>query len=179
MLKEDNVAQWIEALIRSRFLVAGLGEMTTPPWWRTEALTPVGQRLLVRLFPRTSAGAGLETAGRAAAIEHDSHIGRIGAYHLFRLPIGDETVLRDHLRLPATDRLLQELVTLTDFQERLDALRTISGDETSNGAQGPVHCGAIVSVRRGKSLQRLCAAYADAFSAGRVVYPFLTEVATL
>jgi hypothetical protein len=173
------VAQWIEAVIRARFLVAGLGEMTTPPWWRTEALTLVGQRILVRLFPRTSAGAGLETAGRAAAIEHDSHIGRVGAYHLFRLPIGDETTVLDHLRLPASDRLLQELVTIVDFEARLDALRTLANDETSAGAQGPVHCGAATSVRRGKSLQRLCATYADAFNAGQVVYPYLTEVATL
>lgn len=173
------MAQWIEAVIRVRFLVAGLGEIAPTPWWHTEALTPVGQRLLVRLFPRTSAGAGLETASRAAAIEHDSHIGRGGVYHLFRLPTADETAVRDHLRLPATDYLLQDLAGITDFEARLDALRVLAGGETSPGAQGPFHCGAATSIRRGKALQRLCAAYVDAFGADRIAYPFLTEAVAL
>jgi hypothetical protein len=169
------VAQWIESVVRARFLVATLGESASPPWWRTDALSPAGQRLLARLFPRTAASAGLETASRAAATEHDNHIGRVGAYHLFRLPIADETIVRDHLRLPDTDRLLQELVTLVDFQTRLDALRTLTRGEISVDAHGPLHCGATNGIRRGKALQRLCAAYADAFGTGRTVYPFLTE----
>lgn len=47
------MADFIESLVRARFLVASLGEITSPPWWRSQATTPVGLRALERLFPRT------------------------------------------------------------------------------------------------------------------------------
>lgn len=173
------MAQWVESVVRARLLVASLGEDAAAPWWRTEALTPTGLRLLERLFPRTAIDAALETASRAATIEHDSHIGRLRAYHLFRLPIADEMVVRDHLRLPETDALLRQLTGLQVRQDRLDALHGLAGSETLTAVQGPVHCGATNGVRRGKALQRMCAAYAGAFGAGKVVYPYLTEADSL
>lgn len=133
----DSVARWVESIMRARYLAASLGESATTPWWRTEALTPVGQRLLVRLFPRTPLCARLETAGRAAAIEHDNHIGRVGAYHLFRLPIADETVVRDHLHTPGADALLGDLAVLSDAAARLDALRVGRGRDNRRSARTP------------------------------------------
>lgn len=47
------MADFIESLVRARFLVASLGEITSPPWWRSQATTLVGLRALERLFPRT------------------------------------------------------------------------------------------------------------------------------
>jgi len=173
------MAQWVESVVRARLLVASLGESAATPWWRTEALNSTGLRLLERLFPRTAVGAALETVSRAATIEHDGHIGRLRAYHLFRLPIADEMVVRDHLRLPETDALLRQLVGLQERQDRLDALRGLAGGESLTTVQGPVHCGATNGVRRGKALQRMCAAYAGAFAAGKVAYPYLTEAESL
>jgi hypothetical protein len=169
------VAQWIESVVGARFLVAGLSESASPPWWRTDALSPAGQHLLARLFPWIAVGAGLETASRAAATEQDNHGRCVGAYHIFRLPIADETVVRDHLRLPEADRLLQEVGTLVHFKTRLDALGTLTGGEISVDPHGPLHCGTTNGIRRGMALRRLCAASVDAFGAGRTVYPFLTE----
>jgi predicted NBD/HSP70 family sugar kinase len=92
------VIDWSGAIVCARVIVAGGGETAMPPWWRSKALTPAGGRMLERLFPRTVQSARLETSRRAAAIEHDAHIGRIGTFHLFRLPTGDEAVIREFLR---------------------------------------------------------------------------------
>lgn len=173
------MAQWVESIVQARYLVASLGESAAPPWWRTEALSQTGQRFLVRLFPRTALSAGLHTAGRAAASAHDSHIGRGGAYHLFRLPVAQEMAVHDLLRSPHADALLQELAALPTRDERLDLLETLAGGESVAAAHGPLHCGTTLGLRRGKTLQRLCAAYASAFRHGAVVYPFLLEQESL
>lgn len=150
------MAQWVESIVRARFLVASLGESASPPWWRTTALSPIGQQFLVRLFPRTATGAGLEMASRGAGIEHDSHIGRLGAYHLFRLPVAEEIAVQDLLRLPRAAAILQELAALPVGPDRLAALSALAGAESVAGAHGPLHCGAAnrysVSVQRTPTL---------------------------
>ena len=68
------MAGWEDQIIQARFLIAALGESASPPWWRTQALTPAGLRMFERLYPRTAPAAGLETAGRAARTVHDERI---------------------------------------------------------------------------------------------------------
>ena len=168
------MSTWIESLVRARWLVASLGETATPPWWRSQATT-AGLRTLERLFPRTATTAALETAGRAAAIEHDARIGRTGVYHLFRLPVADEVAVRAWLGQTTGHEVVRRLAALGSVDERRDALQALAGTEPAPGSEGPVNCGPVTGLRSGPGLRRVCAAYVRAHTDGRVVYPFLEE----
>lgn len=173
------MAQWSESLLRARYLVGSLGEDAATPWWNTTVTNAVGQRMLTRLFPRTAPVASLETVSRAATLVHDRQIGRLGAYHLFRLPMAEELALAEALRTPAADALLAALIALPDRAARLEALSALAGGERAEEAYGPMHLGEPRGLRRGKTLQRLCAVYQGAFAAGRSAYPFLLEAGRL
>ena len=135
--------------------------------------------MLARMFPRTVLSAGVETVTRAAAIVHDGQIGRLGAYHLFRLPTAEELALAAWLRVPESDALLQELSDLADRQARLDARSALAAGERLPDAYGPMHLGSPAGLRRGKLVGRICAAYLDAFDSGRTAFPFLLDGAAL
>lgn len=173
------MAKWAESLVRARYLVGSLGEDAKAPWWATTATSPVGRRLLTRMFPRTVLSASLETVSRAAAVVHDQQIGRLGAYHLFRLPVAEEMALAELLRSGASDALLQGIAQLPDRLARLAELAALAGEESLENAYGPMHVGATAGLQRGRALQRLCAAYHGAFTAERTVFPFLLEAGQL
>lgn len=135
--------------------------------------------MLARVFPRTVLGASLESVSRAAAIMHDQQLGRLGAYHLFRLPIAEEVALAELLRSPECEALLQSVADLPDRQARLAALATLAAGDLVADAYGPMHIGTTAGLRRGKTLQRLCAAYLGAFTAERTTYPYLLEASGL
>jgi hypothetical protein len=165
----------VEGILRARLLVASLGESAAPPWWRSAATRAAGRRMLERLYPRTAVSASLQTAGRAARIQHDARIGKTGAYHLFRLPVPDEAALRVALRDVETVSALAQLADVGDAAARLEALASLAGQEAPLGNQGPVRCGSIGSVRRTRTLRQLCATYVAGFSRATPVFPYLTE----
>lgn len=165
------MTQRVERLLTARMLVASLGEMAEPSWWRSQATTQVHGRWLERLFPRTALSAALEIASRAAQIEHDTHIGRMGVYHLFRLPGPSEADLMQTLRSGAVD--LQSTAKLKSFEERISALSELAGVEQEPATPGPVSCGDVDTLLRGRALQRVCAAYVSGFKNGTHVYPYL------
>jgi hypothetical protein len=72
--------------LRLRALVLALGECAGSPWWKTEFMNETGLRFLERLCPRTFVRAAIHAAGKAACDAHDRAVGRVGVYHLFRLP---------------------------------------------------------------------------------------------
>jgi hypothetical protein len=134
-------------------------------------------RLLERLYPRTFLIASLETASRAAALEHDAHIGRIGTYHLFRLPTGTESMLHE-LRTGETGRaLLRQLASMERPEQRLARLDELAGQPESTERRGPVRCGSVDELPSGRALPRMCAAYAHAFRNGTPVYPYVDHEA--
>jgi len=169
------VVKWLPSIIEARFLVARLGEVASPPWWRSEATSVVGRRMLGRLFPRTFLAASLETASRAASIEHDLRIGRLGAYHLFRLPTSYEAAIHDQLRLQTTIDLLTETAALGGVEQILNSLSGLAGDESLPITRGPIRCGNVEELRSKRPLQRMCAAYFSAFRGTWNVYPYLEE----
>ncbi|HVC35066.1 MAG TPA: BrxE family protein [Chloroflexota bacterium] len=168
---------WTTSIIQARLLVANLGEGISPPWWRSQATSPVGLRMLGRLFPRTAVAAALETASRAASLEHDARIGRVGAYHLFRLPAADEAAVRDFLRSDEGRHCLEDVARLDGTDSRLAALTQLAGGEAAPGTHGPVHCGTLATLQRGRALPRLCATYAAGLRAASPVFPYLGEEA--
>lgn len=163
----------VDRLIRARFLVAALGESASPPWWRSQATSAVGQRFLARLYPRTYVRASLETAGRAARLEHDERIGRVGVYHLFRLPSAYEALVAEHLERPTTLEMLHEVAQGDSQDDRLAALGTLADRATVAGAIGPVNCGSVRDLDRSDLLGRICATYLAGFRSGRLVYPYV------
>jgi hypothetical protein len=169
------MADAVASIVSARFFVASLGEAASPPWWRTEVMSAASMRIMARLFPRTYIAASLETAGRAAAIEHDARIGRIGAYHLFRLPTAEEMVILEWLRRPEAGVLLSALAEISSREERLSRLGEVAGEDTAAATQGPVQCGVVTDLQRGVALQRICGAYRAGFTAGKPVYPYLLE----
>jgi hypothetical protein len=170
------VVKWLPSIIEARFLVASLGEIASPPWWRSEATSVVGRKMLERLYPRTFLAASLETSSRAACIEHDLRVGRLGAYHLFRLPSAYEAVIHDQIQLPATKLLLQTTAALDEVEQILATLSELAGNENLTMARGPVKCGTIDDLRSSRPIQRMCAAYLSAFRGSWTVYPYLEEV---
>ena len=88
-------------VFRLRALVLALGESTAPAWWKTELMNETGLRFLERLYPRTSFQAAVHAAGKAASDAHDRAVGRVGVYHLFRLPESLETEI--NRMLPDSD----------------------------------------------------------------------------
>lgn len=167
------MADWIPSIVRARYLVASLGESSSPPWWRSEATTPAARRMLERLYPRTVQAASLEVAVRAAGKLHDDRLGRLGSYHLFRLPTAQEVALREHVTSPEGSILLGELASIASESDRLAALTQIAQGEQGQ-LPGPVRCGAIRDLRHGQALQRICAVYLAGFQSATPVYPYLT-----
>src|SRR5262249_26837533 len=115
--------------LKLRLLVAFLGEKSQANWWDSAFLTPTGLRFLQTTFPRTAPEAALRSASHAARLLHDSRIGRVGVFHLFRLPVEKEDSLEsitsqikelDITQLTAsTEAVLSELAALS--QTRLSA----------------------------------------------------------
>ncbi len=169
--------RWIEAVVSARFLVACLGETASPAWWRSEATDATSRRLLERLYPRTFLVASLDTASRAAALEHDNHLGRIGTYHLFRLPAGTESALHELLAGETGMALLRQLASLEHPEQRLARLDEVAGQSEVTSARGPLRCGSVDDLPSGRVLQRMCAAYAHAFRDGTPVYPYVDREA--
>ncbi len=163
----------LQLMVQARFLVAGLGEMAAPPWWRSQATGPVGQGMRAHVFPRTVLTASFETASRAARIEHDARIGRLGGYHLFRLPVVNEAAVRDLLRSGVAREVLQRLEGVTSFEERMQALDELASDTAMPPARGPVQIGSIGDLWRGRTVGRICGMYHAAFQSGSPVYPYL------
>lgn len=117
-------------VLRLRGLVLALGECSGSPWWKTEFMNETGLRFLERLYPRTFFQAAIHAAGKAARDAHDRAVGRVGVYHLFRLP---ESLDAEMSRLPPNtdesfvtafraalgdpDKLMELLVSLADLSE--------------------------------------------------------------
>src|SRR5258708_78931 len=150
--------------------------MASPPWWHCEATSAIGRRMLERLYPRTFLAASLETASRAACIEHDLRLGRLGTYHLFRLPTAYEMAIHDQLQLPTMRNLLQTTATLYKVEQILGALSNLVGNENLSMARGPIRCGTTEELRNNRPFQRMCSAYLSAFQGNWTVYPYLEEV---
>ena len=166
------MTQWLQSVVQARCLVAALGECASPPWWRSEATTSAGRRMLERLYPRTALAASLDVASRAARLVHDSRISRLGAYHLFRLPVADEAAIRALVTPPEAAVLLEEVASLKDDAARLDLLGQLARGYQAE-AQGPIYCGSVSELRGGDTLERVCAAYFHAFNSGQQGYPYL------
>jgi hypothetical protein len=158
----------INQIIRLRLVVGLLGEKRHANWWDSEFLGPIGARFLSSTFPRTFLIAGIRSTTEAARLLHDAQIGRVGVFHLFRLPIDIEDKLEVQLSEtvngwkvpPPSDREGAQL-ELRKFNEiRISAPR------------GPVQIGIPGKILTATSLSELAAHYDSAFSSGFQCFPY-------
>ena len=159
--------------LRLRALVLALGESTTPAWWKTEFMSETGLRFLERLYPRTSFQAAVHAAGKAASDAHDRASGRVGVYHLFRLPesleaemnrispdFDEEFVSRFRAGLGHPDKLMELLASLC------------SGAAGTDVAPGAKRIGTDKDLMTADGFEKTAEVYLHAFAHGKVGFPY-------
>jgi len=163
-------------LLQLRSLVAALGEAVDPPWWRTEFMSEAGMRFLERLYPRTAFKAAVNAVGKAACDAHDRATGRVGVYHLFRLPEWLEVETRQFE--PSTDddfvaNLRAALGEPALLLSLLDSLRSraVAPADTVGAIRVDMTPDRVDS----GGLATIASIYFDAFSGGKQVFPYFVS----
>ncbi len=164
-------ASTIPDLIRLRLLVAYLGEKKQFGWWDCGFLDATGRDYLQRPFPRTAFHAALRSTTAAAVSVHDQAIGRVGAYHLFRLPVEHEEMVDIQISSAAPDAL-SPLIASRDAA--LAALESLAAGKVP-AATGPVQIGLEKQISSAASVGSMAAHYLAAFKAETKAYPYFAK----
>lgn len=158
----------IEKIITVRSLVGFLGEKNQFGWWDTSFLDKTGQRFLEVTFPRTALSAALRSTAEAACAVHDRAVGRVGNYHLFRLP----PAMEDHVDYAYSKIDSTESGKLfTSRESALDMLRSIANANMAAPA-GPVQIGVARRILTDTAIRELAAHYYSAFEQGIRCFPY-------
>jgi len=162
----------IHATCHLRLHVAALGERLSPPWWRTEFLSPTGLRFVQRLFPRAYLAAALESATVAARRDHDANIGR-RSFHLFRLPAHIERQLADLMR---TDDVFADATIPDTPVQLIEVLEALALQGTTLVGTGPRLLGSLNDINTPTTINKLASLYAYAARKGERIYPYFEAV---
>ena len=123
-----------------------------------------GIKFLANSFPRSARAAAFNSTTEAAQRVHDGALGRIGCYHLFRLPLSLENQLLEVTRFDgewvSKDAALAELACVADA--------------AINAPDGPVQVGVEKKILTETSLRELAAHYHSAFFKGIRCYPYFS-----
>lgn len=162
--------------LRLRALVLALGESVNPAWWKTEFMNETGLRFLERLYPRSSFRAAIHAAGRVACDVHDRSVGRIGVYHLFRLPESLEAEI--HQTPPASDgefveRLRSRLGHPDDLMKMLQSF--CGSDGKKDIAPGAKRIGTESDLMVSHAFEKMAAVYHHSLSQGKPTFPYFSS----
>ena len=161
-------------ILHLRAVVLALGESASPPWWKTEFMNETGLRFLERIYPRTSFRAAVHAAGKAASDAHDRAVGRIGVYHLFRLPESLETELHRMPPDPADDFFPTLRNALERPEELMKLLAPMCGGEGADAAPGAKKIGTDKDLMTTAGLRKTAAVYHMAFARNKPGFPYFT-----
>ena len=161
----------LDQIIHLRLLVAFLGEKKQHAWWDTSFLDATGRSFLGRPFPRTGMQAALRSATVAAVLVHDQAIGRIGAFHLFRLPVEREESVDIKISPWDGGALLPQIASRATA---MAALAEISSGSVP-ASTGPVQVGLGRQLGNAAVIGTLAAHYHAAFAAGTKAYPYFAK----
>ncbi len=159
-----NTADSNSAYARLRKLVGFLGSQPVFSWWDSNLMSETGLRFLLNSFPRSAESAAFNATCEGARRLHDQELGRIGCYHLFRLPLGVEDML-DKASGGVVAGMTQESA-MADLAEIADA-RIVA-------PAGPVQIGVEKKILTETSVQELAAHYHSAFAQGIRCYPYFS-----
>ena len=163
-----NSSHIIDQLLKLRLAVGFLGQGNQSGWWDCNFLDSTGLRFLETTFPRTARQAALRSTTDAACTIHDKALGRIGSYHLFRLPLALEDLI-EH----AYDRMdwLESFKKIESRDSALEVLSTIEGALIKAPA-GPFQVGVESDLLTNTALCELTAHYRSAFLDQIRCYPY-------
>lgn len=152
----------IKSIFRARVLVALIGSQKNSGWWDCSFMDDTGIKFLANSFPRSAASAAFHSTIEAAQRVHDSALGKIGCYHLFRLPLSIE------------EHLMEEEISDSGFPSMEDALAELNSMAGAqiNAPDGPVQIGVEKRILVETSLSELAAHYHSAFTQGIRCYPY-------
>ena len=157
-----------------RALTLALGESVRPQWWTTQFMNEAGMRFLERLYPRTAFQAAVHAAGRAACDVHDRAVGRVGVYHLFRVP---EALESEIARVPPDfDRefLTQFRADLGSPDKLLAMLGAMCDGIRVESAPGARRIGSDPDSMTSSGLRKVAAIYYRAFGDRTPAFPYFT-----
>ena len=160
--------QIICQLIQSRLLVGYLGQRKQFGWWDCDLLSPVGLRFLETIFPRTAHAAALRSTTEAACIVHDRSLGRVGNYHLFRLPPALEDRLQQAIEDVDWGASAKQIASPDTAMETLQQL----ADVVVKAPEGPVQVGVERRLLTSASIHELAAHYHSAFCDSIRCFPY-------
>ncbi len=160
--------------LKLRVLVLVLGETAQPPWWKTEFMNKAGLSFLERLYPRTPIRAAVHAAGRAACEAHDKAVGRVGVYHLFRLPDSLESEIHALSSFGDQEFINQFRSCLGRRDDLLEMLSALCSEtaQTGNASVGPKRIGDELDATKMEALSKAALAYRGAFDQGKLVFPY-------
>jgi hypothetical protein len=157
----------IHKLDRLRWLVAILGSKMNAGWWDCSFMDETGIKFMMNSFPRSATSAAFNATTEAAQRVHDTALGRIGCYHLFRLPLTIE------------DRLFEASESDGDLLSKGAAMAELASmaDASINAPDGPVQIGVEKKILTETSMRELAAHYHSAFLKGTRCYPYFSTEA--
>ena len=147
-----------------RWIVGFLGSKNQFAWWDCSFLDETGIRFLSTTFPRSASHAGVQSTVEAAQRVHDQALGRMGCYHLFRLPTAIE------------DRLAEAGGETDEVLNQAEAMAILAGlaDASIRAPSGPVQIGVEKRILTPTSVNELAAHYHSAFTQGIRCYPYFS-----
>ena len=158
----------IDQIIILRLAVGYLGQRKQSRWWDCDFLDATGIRFLEATFPRTAWAAALRSTTEAACIVHDQALGRVGNFHLFRLPPALEDQLEHALeKIDWTTACKQ----IESRAAAMDVLKRIA-DAVIKAPIGPVQVGVAHRILTPTSVHELAAHYHSAFQDGIRCFPY-------
>lgn len=158
----------IDQLIQLRLIVGYLGQGKQSGWWDCNFLDATGLRFLETTFPRTARLAGLRSTTEAACSVHDKALGRVGNFHLFRLPPALEDRFEHDLEKIEWIEVFKQVAT---SDEALSALKLLA-DAVIIAPAGPVQVGVEQRILTTTAIRELAAHYYSAFNEGVRCFPY-------
>lgn len=157
-----------------KILVASLGELSSPPWWRTQFLTDAGFRATSRIFPRTAVTAAINSTCEAARLDHDKKVGVGRRYHLFRLPTDWEESVTSILKEPEQQAAAKQLI-MSGRDGLLKSLESLAHGAKRVEKEGPVSLGVATRIGTVEAIAEIAANYLNAFTNNQKCYPYFEE----
>lgn len=161
-------------ILHLRAVVLALGESVSPAWWKTEFMNETGLRFLERLYPRTTFHAAVHAAGKAAGDAHDRAVGRVGVYHLFRLPEFLETELHRMPPDPASDFFPTLRNAMGRPEKLMKLLAPMCDGERFDAAPGARKIGTDKDMMTMAGIRKTAAVYHTAFARNKPGFPYFT-----
>jgi hypothetical protein len=161
---------------RLRALVLALGEAGRPPFWKTEFFNETGFRFLERIYPRNFFKAAIYSAGKGACEIHDRAVGRVGIYHLFRLPEFLELDIYKIILNGYDEFLLHFRSNLGSFEKLMPMLKELyESSEDSRVTPGAKRIGSGTSLLTVDVWEKLADSYYRSFNQGKLGFPYFSE----